>query len=291
MVVHPVCFSRITIISLDILLFVFFSHLHGYTYFPLQTLWIALLYLRFTISVYDLKQDILCDNVTVKLSQLKEAAENLRQQFEEVLEKIYESFNGVDVEILKIRINYFLQPEEESVREHLDKLQLITSRSAVLNFLINRRFLGYLNYELIKVFENNDEVISAIEEYEQKHKALFSAITFSTLVELFRQCPKLAPVSPVGLPEFQIHLEDPWENKTVYDLKEVFEENMISRWPSYLIIKSISCECVILTYTVLPILVPAILKDLGNSQLVKRLERKGIKMEFLSQQVIQMHFD
>ena len=238
-----------------------------------------------------MKQDILCDNVTVKINQLKEAAEDLRQQFEEVLEKIYESFNGVDVEILKIRINYFLQPEKESVREHLDKLQLITSRSAVLNFLINRRFLGYLNYELIKVFENNDEVNSAIEEYEQKHKALFSAITFSTLVELFRQYPKLAPVSPVGLPEFKIHLEDPWEDKTIYDLKEVFEENMISKWPSYLIIKKISCECVILTHTVLPILVPAILKDLGNSQLVKKLDIKGIKMESLSQQVIEMHFD
>lgn len=256
----------------------FFSYLHGYTYFPIQTLWIVLLYLRFTISVYDLKQDI------VKLSQLKEAAKHLQQQFQELLEKICETLDGVDVEILKLRINIFLQSEEESVQVHLDKLQLMKTQRDILNFLINSKLLGYLNYELMKVFENNDEVILAIEEYEQKHKALFSAITFSILVELFRQYPKLAPVSPVSLPEFQIHLKDPWENKTVYDLKEVFEENMISRWPSHLIIKNISCESVILTYTVLPILVPAILKDLRNSQLVKKLDTKGIKMEFSSQQ-------
>ena len=240
-----------------------------------------------------LSLDKTLDTTTVSSDQLNEAileAKQLQDHFLELLETIYLSLGGADVGNLKLRINWFLNSEDKitpSVQEHLDKLQSVMTPDGVLNFLINRKFLGYLNYQLIKVFpkivKNDGDKVqflnSAILEYEQKHDAFVSPNNFNTLVAMFKQCPKLAPASPIGLPELKIHLESSWENRSVYDWKHFLDEEFLSSWPSHLIVKDIRKKCIILTYVVLPFFLPAVLKDLTDHQVLQKLKKHGITVK------------
>ena len=198
--------------------------------------------------------------------------------------KIYQSLNEVDVGDLKLRINLFLRSENTitpSVQEYLDQLQSLTTPDGVLNFLINRKFLGYLNYELIKVFPKivkTNTVQSAIDKYEEKYKQFLLPNSFNTLVEVF-QYPKFAPDSPIGLPEFEIHLERPWEEKSIYDWKDFLDKEFLNSWPSHLIVKDIRKKCIILTYVVLPFFLPAVLEDLRNHQVLENLKKQGITVD------------
>ena len=230
------------------------------------------------------------DTTTVSSDQLNEViseAKQLQDHFSELIMIIYQSLSGVDVGNLKLRINWLLNSEGKitpSVQEHLDNLQSVMTPDGVLNFLINRKFLGYLNYELIKVFpkivKNDQDKVqflnSAILEYEQKHDAFVSPNSFNTLVTMFKQCPKLAPASPIGLPELKIHLESSWENRSVYDWKHFLDKEFLSSWPSHLIVKDICKKCIILTYVVLPFFLPAVLKDLTDHQ---KLKKHGITVK------------
>ena len=230
------------------------------------------------------------DTTTLSSDQLNEAileAKQLQDHFLELLETIYLSLGGADVGNLKLRINWFLHSEGKitpSVQEHLDQLQSVMTPDGVLNFLINRKFLGYLSYELIKVFpkivKNDGDKVqllnSTILEYEQKHDAFVSPNNFNTLVAMFKQCPELAPASPIGLPELKLHLESSWENRSVYDWKHFLDKEFLSSWPSHLLIKDIYKKCIILTYVVLPFFLPAVLKDLTDLQ---KLKKHGITVK------------
>ena len=213
-------------------------------------------------------------------SKAVSAAKQLKHDFLKLLETICQSLSGADVGNLKLRINWFLLNSESkitpSVQEHLDKLQSVSTPDGVLKFLISRNFLSYLKYELFEAFPKEDKLKFAIREYEEKHKAFLSSISFNTLVEVFKHNPELAPASPIGLPEFKIHLEGHWGNRSIYDWKTFLDKEFLSSWPSHLMIEGISEDCTVLTYAVLPIYVSAVAKDLTNHQVLENLEKQGI---------------
>ena len=84
------------------------------------------------------------------------AAEKLKKKFEDLLLSVHDALNGVDTSKLKLRLNWFVSSEKQNtppVQEHLDKLESVLTPQGVLNYLINKNFIGYLNYELLKVFQ------------------------------------------------------------------------------------------------------------------------------------------
>ena len=152
---------------------------------------------------------------------------------------------------------------------------------------MTRKYLGYLNYELIKVFpqavENDENTVqslnSVIQEYEKKHEEFLSPSSFNTLIEVFKKCNSLAPDSPIGLPELKIILESEWEGKSIYDWKEFLDKEFLSSWPSHLIVTDIRKKCIILTCVVLPFFLPAVLKDLTDHQVLQKLKKHGITIK------------
>ena len=83
-------------------------------------------------------------------------AEKLKQQFEELLLFILESMGGVDLNVLKFQISMFFHCETISspeIRHISDTLQSMITPQNVLNFLIMGKYVGYLNFELIKTFQ------------------------------------------------------------------------------------------------------------------------------------------
>ena len=115
----------------------------------------------------------LLDNpeTNVKVDELDPVteAEKLKQQFEE-LYFILQSMGGVDLNVLKLEIAMFFQSETISSPEIQDishMLQSMTTLQSVLNFLIIGKYVGYLNFELIKAFQKvlkSDQLEKKIEE-------------------------------------------------------------------------------------------------------------------------------
>ena len=102
---------------------------------------------------------------------------------------------------------------------------------------------------------------------------------FSAVLQLFQRRPDLAPTFPVGLPKLEIHLDTPWQDRTIYEWKECLQKRF--SWPPNLIIRSIYQKCVTLTCAVLPFFVASIIRDLNDPHVLNELEYEGVRMHFL----------
>ena len=136
----------------------------------------------------------------------------------------------VDLDDLKLRITWFFNAENAitpEIQKIILELRSLTTPQEVLSFLVINKFIGYLNYELIKAFQKAvkcNEMKIKIEEYEKKHDVFLRQFSYSAMIDAFQKNPKLAPVSVVGLPEFTVKLKTPWEGKDAYTWKEFFEK-------------------------------------------------------------------
>ena len=220
------------------------------------------------------------------------AAEKLKEEFEDLLLSVYDVLNGVDTGKLKLRLNWFVSSEKQNtppVQEHLDKLESLLTPQSILNYLINKNFIGYLNYELLKVFQKvvqSDELQFKITKYEEQHDKFLRLANFNTIIDTFKQHPELAPASPIGLPKFKIRLEAPWNCRNIYSWKELVEKQF--NWPSHIYIVSISRNCIILTYSVLSFFAPAVVRDLTNPDVLTLLESQGVSVVELSNDLLKL---
>ena len=224
-------------------------------------------------------------NISVQSDQANvvSTAKKLKEEFEDLLLLVKRSVSDINLGNFRLRLTWFLSSEKQNtpaVQEHLDILENLPTAPAVLNYLISRNFIGYLNYELLKVFQKevqSDELQSGIKHYEQHHDAFLKLANFSTIVDTFKQHPELAPASPIGLPEFTVQFEASWGGKSIYKWKELLERQF--NWPPHIYIVSISRNSIILTYSVLPFFAPAVVRDLTNQDVLALLESQGVKIE------------
>ena len=220
------------------------------------------------------------------------AAGKLKEEFEGLLLSVYDILNGVDTGILKLRLNWFVSSEKQNtppVQEHLDKLESVLTPQGVLNYLINKNFIGYLNYELLKVFQKvvqSDELQFKITKYEEHHDEFLRLANFNTIIDTFKQHPELAPASPIGLPKFTIRLDAPWNCRNIYSWKELVEKQF--NWPSHIYIVSISRNCIILTYSVLSFFTPSVVRDLTNQDVLALLASQGVSVVELSNDLLKL---
>ena len=223
------------------------------------------------------------------------AAEKLKEEFEGLLVSVYGVLNGVDAGILKLRLNWFVSSEKQNtppVQEYLDKLESLVTPQSILNYLINKNFIGYLNYELLKVFQKvvqSDALQFGIKKYEEHHDEFLRLANFNTIIDTFKQHPELAPASPIGLPKFKIRLDTPWNHRNIYSWKELVEKQF--NWPSHIYIVSISRNCIILTYSVLSYFAPAVVRDLTNPNVLALLENQGVSVVELSRELLDAEID
>ena len=210
-------------------------------------------------------------------------AEELQRVFEELLAVVSQSLGGVDLDNLKVRISCFFNAEGHittAIQAILDELLSKTTPSDVLNFLIIRNFIGYLNYELLNTFQkagNSYMMKAKIEEYEKKHNEFLRQFSLNAIADAFKQYPNLAPASVIGLPKLTITLNDTWEGKSAYKWKECFQKMLTSS--SYLTIVRITRNCIVLTYAVLPLFISSVVKDLEDHPLLKHLEIEDVTIE------------
>ena len=182
-------------------------------------------------------------------------------------------------------MNYKRQ-NTRSVRKHLHKLNSISTSQELLNYLIMHDFIGYLNYELLRVFEKvlGSKEIEAKLSYYHKSYSSYLKFSFITIIKTFKERPDLAPASPIGLPDFQIHLQSQWHERSVYHWKQFFDSRF--EWAPDMIVTSVTLKCVILTYAVLPLFASSVIRDLSNTEVLKELEKEGVTVK-LSTEILQ----
>ena len=196
---------------------------------------------------------------------------------------ILQSVGQVDLDVLKLQITWYFNSENvitPEIQEIVDELQSLTTPQRILNFLLIRKLIGYLNYELIKAFQNavkSDETNTKIKEYERKYDAFLCQFSFNDIIKAFKNRADLAPISVIGLPKLTVRLSESWEGKTVYEWKDMLESRFT--WPPGLIIVGIERNCIVLTYAVLPFFMPSVVRDLEDSDIIKQLENAGVSVE------------
>ena len=228
---------------------------------------------------------------TYSFTETVEAAKTLRKAFNNFVESLLPMISELDADVLKLRINIYIRDEQQNtpkVQKHLDDLEQTSTPSAILNFLINRNFMGYLNYELLEVFKgmvSSDKLTSKIQNYKTDHDKFLQCTDFKTLVEVFSEKPELRPASAVGLPKFTLHLESRWERRSTYSWKELLDKQF--NWPPHVHVTSITRNCIIIEYSVLPFFAPAVVRDLTDPLVLAVLKRQGVTVK-LSQELIEM---
>ena len=208
------------------------------------------------------------------------AAERLRECFDLLLFSIITiaSRGRINLAWLKLKISLHLQYTRKNtpdVQNHLTELEERSSPESVVMFLVNRNFLGYLNFDLLKAFEQtiSDEGFSIkVQDYQSKHNS-FIRNNFQFIVKAFQQSPNLSPASVIGLPEMTVELTTPWESKSLYQWKEIVSN--IVEWGEYIIIKDIDINCVLITYQIMPFILPRIIQDLTDDVIIDRFRAVG----------------
>ena len=224
-------------------------------------------------------------------SDTVEAAKTLRKAFNNLVESALPMISELDADVLKLRINMYIRDEQQNTREirrDLDEMLFMDTPKDILYFLINRNFLGYLNYELLEVFEGmvlSIEVSSKIRKYKTNHDKFLQCTDFRTLTEVFKEKPELRPASAVGLPKFTLHLESKWEGRSTYSWKELLDRQF--NWPPHVHVTSITRNCIIIVYSVLPFFALSVVRDLTDPLVLAILKRQGVTVK-LSQELIEM---
>ena len=201
------------------------------------------------------------------------AAKHLK--FLKLLTVAYLVVSAADVGLMKVCVTWFLNSARlttPQVQQHLVELNTIPTSLGILIYLVSNKFIGYLNYKLLKEFQTmlakseelkkhveivgSKELKTNIEIYDRKHDEFIHSVSFNCIIDVFKEYPDLAPASHIGLPEFKIHLRDPWKDKYVYEWTEFFESHLT--WPPDLFVTEVSKSSIILTYAVLPIFVTSV---------------------------------
>ena len=233
------------------------------------------------------------------------AAKHLKEEFLKLLTVAYLVVSAADVGLFKVCVTWFLKSARlttPQVQQHLVELSAIPTSLGILIYLVSNNFIGYLNYKLLKEFQtmlakseelkNHVEIVGSkelkkhIEIYDTKHDEFIHSVSFNCIIDVFKEYPDLAPASHIGLPEFKIHLRDPWKDKYVYEWTEFFESHLT--WPPYLFVTEVSKSSIILTYAVLPIFITSVVRDLTNPEVLRELEDIGINVQ-LSKELLEIN--
>ena len=226
----------------------------------------------------------------MKIEQVPElavVAAGLKKKFHQLLIVVKKSITSVDISDVKLIISSTLVDNScrvsDTIRLYLYRLRKFEKVEEILDFLIEYRFIGYLNYGLLKEISNltNDRNVSqAFNSYETEYFCkLLKSSKFNLLMQVFCEYPDLSPTTAIGLPEIMFQLEDSWKNESMETWQRYMEINF--PWSESLAIKEVSASCILITYVCYPAKYNDILKDLCNPEILERLTFDEISVHIL----------
>ena len=187
--------------------------------------------------------------------------------------------NNIDLSVAKELLCLSLEENRclpKVMESCMEKLEKVENMGDFFVFLIKHHFIGYFNYALLRKISrlaNDSTINNQFEQYEQECTILFNTASFKNIMEMFRQYPDLKPSTAIGLPHIVFQLDRPWLLKRLYSWITTFSG---FSWSNSASLNEIRQKCVLITYAVLPSVLPAVLKDLRDPAVLKELEDIGV---------------
>ena len=213
----------------------------------------------------------------------------LEEKYRQLLQLIQKLSQKADVEIVKTQLMDILQGkcfnQSHGISSYLELINKITSMNEVFKFLTKNRFVGYLNYNLLKEFSSEvicgngyEKAQAEVVEYEKHYRKFIEEPAFCQLIEVFDENPQLNPGTVVGLPIVVICLSKKWKTRNKKELNE---------WIPFLrenkqLLQSIGYKCILITYAIFPVHLLEVMKFLNNKKIMERLKENGITIEIPS---------
>ena len=222
-------------------------------------------------------------------SSVVSGAMALKAKFTQLLEIALRVIAAMDIFLLRRKLETIIILEVEGtygIFKYFKDLDSTQTPQDVLNSLVHSKLLGYLNYQLLKVFPgllldpmSKCELLSAIQHYENDHNRFLHSTDFNTLNKVFRKHGKLKPTSPAWLPRFTFSLESSWKKKNTHLWKDILERQF--GWSDHVLISSIhpTRNCMIIEYSVLRFFAFAVVRDLTDPLVLAVLKRQGVTVE------------
>ena len=150
------------------------------------------------------------------------AAKALKRQFLELSITIASAIHHVDVDDLKSLFS------SANIGElHLARIidSALENTTAILNYILQHSLVGWINYDLLKVFQlaiNSNKLNEQIEMYENTY-ALFIKLSLEDIHAALRECPDLQKVYEVGIPDFIVVLVSEHGTSRYYKWKDLLQ--------------------------------------------------------------------
>ena len=220
------------------------------------------------------------------------AAKALKRYFEDLMAFVIKEASHFHVDSFRFRINSFVKSESQQINEtlevHLAEIEKFPGCPPIINYLVRKDLIGYINYGLLEVFQLEAEdgmLVKWVDEYKKDFMCFVRSFNLKDLCSFVMKDLHIA--YPIGLPHFKVHLESEWNGKTAYEWDELLGRLASSTWPKSLMICSITEECILLHYCVWPSLADAVMKDLIDPQFISCLRENGAEIRDISLQLQQ----
>ena len=230
------------------------------------------------------------ETVMDRLSILKPITHSLRQKYIDLVVAVRRSLrdHGIKLEDAKLLLKECFKDKTRDyppLKEVINSLKEVQDFNGLFDFLSDRSFIGYLNYNLLKRLSNltshDDDLMNQVDDYEKKYAELLDKISCKDLVHLFDQWSELSPTVPVGLPYISFRLDSPWLPYRLYTWVSTLGE---FSWSYFTFLSQLKMNCIIITYAVLPCVLDDVMRDLTDPVILKKLEKEGVTVIELPQE-------
>ena len=172
-----------------------------------------------------------------------------------------------------------IRPKLEPFHEGL---QSITSFDNFIIFLHNHRFVGYLNYDILKALAGlakNEDINKQIGEYEKEYVEFLQDASFSHVLSIFSQYPDLKPAAVIGFPYDPVgfHLDSQrWSLEKICDW--IISFGGICGSGGYQL-DDITDSSILVTYVIFPSALPNVLRDLTDPVILQKFKDIGVRVQ------------
>ena len=223
---------------------------------------------------------------TVK--ELRDMAPILKEKFHKLLAYMQSTCRSEarGVEPMKNILRSVLQEsslqQSQAIRQYGREINAMQTTDDVFQFLVEKHFVGYLNYQLLREFATEaicgagkKKAKEKIAKYSKCYEKFLKMPQFTSLIKVFDENPHLNPSAIIGLPILMVSLASSWKERTSGDLEEyvkLFKSTKLS-------LQSMGYKCILVTYAIFPIDIPKVIKFLSNTDRMKKLKDEGITLD------------
>ena len=135
----------------------------------------------------------------------------LQSQFNTLLSNMQTKMreDRINVESIKNVLRLMLKQAStgsfSEIQRYLQSISQLKTSDELFTFLVEKHFVGYLNYRLLRDLareSKNQDLMKDVEEYEKEFWKFVEEPSFKQLILLFDYRPELNPNAAFGLPIF-----------------------------------------------------------------------------------------